>query len=334
MSARLEVRDLTVHAGRPGQAPPILDRVSLTLDPGEVLAVVGESGSGKSMTAHSVLRMLPAGLHMHAEGLRLGDLDLLAASSRALDGVRGRRISMLYQQPKRMLDPTATVGSQVAEPLRRHLGMSRQAARRRVVELLAAVGIPDPDRRAGEHPHQMSGGMAQRVMIAMALAAHPDVLIADEPTTALDVTVEAQILRLIAAMQVETGMSVLFISHDVTTVASIADRIAVMYAGRIVEDGPAAEVITAAEHPYTQALLRCSTLQTDDTGHLHTIPGNATAARAVSHGCRFRPRCDVAASDGELGSHCDTEEPDLAGCGTRRNSRCWVTIDPRRQVPA
>ncbi|WP_433440281.1 ABC transporter ATP-binding protein [Nonomuraea sp. CA-141351] len=334
MSARLEVRDLTVHAGRPGQAPPILDRVSLTLDPGEVLALVGESGSGKSMTAHSVLRMLPTGLHMHAEALRLGELDLLAASSRALDGVRGRRISMLYQQPKHMLDPTATVGSQVAEPLRRHLGMSRQAARRRVVELLAAVGIPDPERRAGDHPHQMSGGMAQRVMIAMALATHPDVLIADEPTTALDVTVEAQILRLIAALQAETGMSVLFISHDVTTVASIADRIAVMYAGRIVEDGPAAEVITAAEHPYTQALLRCSTLQTDDTGHLHAIPGNAISARAVSRGCRFRPRCAVAAGDAELGSHCDSEEPDLACCGTHRNSRCWVTIDARGQVPA
>ncbi|MEV0804981.1 ABC transporter ATP-binding protein [Micromonospora sp. NPDC050200] len=308
--------------------------MSLTLNPGEVLALVGESGSGKSMTAHSVLRMLPAGLHMHAEALQLDDLDLLAASSRALDDVRGRRIAMLYQQPKRMLDPTATVGSQVAEPLRRHLGMSRQAARRRVVELLAAVGIPDPERRAGDHPHQMSGGMAQRVMIAMALAAHPDVLIADEPTTALDVAVEAQILQLIATQQAETGMSVLFISHSITTVASIADRIAVMYAGRIVEDGPAADILTAAEHPYTQALLRCSTLQPDDTGHLHAIPGNATSARAVSYGCRFRPRCAVAAGDAELGSHCDSEEPDLACCGTHRNSRCWVTIDTRRQVPA
>ena len=337
MSALLQVEGLTVSTDHDQEAPPILDDVTLTLEPGDVHAVVGESGSGKSMTAHSVLRMLPGGLTMRARSMRLGGLDLLGATSRELDEIRGRRISMLYQQPRRMLDPTATVGSQVAEPLRRHLGMSRRAARHRTVELLDAVGIPEPERRAREHPHRLSGGMAQRVMIAMALAARPDVLIADEPTTALDVTVEAQILRLIAAQQAETGMSVLFISHDVGTVASIADRISVMYAGRIVEDGPTEAVLRSAAHPYTRALLRCSALEVDDTGRLHAIAGSASSARSQHTGCRFRPRCEVAAHDVELGPRCDAQEPALTGRGEGRTARCWVTIgtpDDRERVPA
>ena len=324
MSDTLDVTGLTVGLGRRGSAP-ILYAVSLTLAPGEVLALVGESGSGKSMTAMSVMRLLPHGARMRAESLRLGDLDILNASEREMNAIRGGRISMLFQQPKRMLDPTSTVAAQVAEPLRRHVGLGRSEAHARVVELLADVGIAEPERRARSYAHQLSGGIAQRVMIAMALAGQPDVLIADEPTTALDVTVEVQILRLIQAKRAATGMSVLFVSHDLGVVSSIADRIAVMYAGRIVEEGPATEILQAPQHPYTKALIQCSLLEPQRDGDLYMIPGDANAARSVAGGCRFRPRCLVCSVE-HLELKCESQEPGLAGCGTAdHTSRCWAT---------
>ena len=324
MGDALTVEGLTVRLGRQDSAP-VLDGVSLSTAPGEVLALVGESGSGKSMTALSIMRLLPPGARMSAETLRLGDVDVLNASERAMNEVRGGRISMLFQQPKRMLDPTSTVAAQVAEPLRRHAGLSRRQAHARVVELLADVGIAEPERRARSYAHQLSGGIAQRVMIAMALAGQPDVLIADEPTTALDVTVEVQILRLIKAKQAETGMSVLFVSHDLGVVSSIADRIAVMYAGRIVETGPAQEILKAPQHPYTKALIQCSLLEPQRDGDLFMIPGDANTARAVGDGCRFRPRCGVCTAE-HLELKCETQEPALAGCGTvQHTARCWAT---------
>jgi peptide/nickel transport system ATP-binding protein len=263
----LTVEHLTVSAGDVA----LLDGVSLTIDEGEVLALVGESGSGKSLTAMSVVRLLPHPLVVDATAMTLDGDDLLTASEPAMNRIRGGRVGVLFQQPKRMLDPTATVGAQVAEPLRRFRGMSRREARDAVVGLLRDVGIPEPARRARAYAHQLSGGIAQRVMLATALAGQPRLLIADEPTTALDATVEAQILRLIAAKKAELGMSVLFISHDLGVVASIADRIAVMYNGRIVEQGPVDRILEAPEHPYTRALIACSLLRQNASGELYTI---------------------------------------------------------------
>lgn len=324
MGDALTVEGLTVRLGRQDSAP-ILDAVSLSTTPGEVLALVGESGSGKSMTALSIMRLLPPGARMGARALQLGDVDVLNASERAMNEVRGRRISMLFQQPKRMLDPTSTVAAQVAEPLRRHAGLSRAQAHARVVELLADVGIAEPERRARSYAHQLSGGIAQRVMIAMALAGQPDVLIADEPTTALDVTVEVQILRLIKAKQAATGMSVLFVSHDLGVVSSIADRIAVMYAGRIVETGPAMEILQAPQHPYTKALIQCSLLEPQGDGDLFMIPGDAYTSRGVGSGCRFRPRCVVCTAE-HIELKCESQEPTLAHCGSvQHTARCWAT---------
>ncbi|MBT8162708.1 MULTISPECIES: ABC transporter ATP-binding protein [Arthrobacter] len=328
MTDTLTISGLTVELG-PFGSPPILDRVSLTVGPGEIVALVGESGSGKSMTAMSLMRLLPPGARMRADAIRLGDIDVLHASEHEMNHIRGARISMLFQQPKRMLDPTATVGAQVAEPLRLCLGLSRSQAHARVIELLADVGIAEPERRAHSYAHQLSGGIAQRVMIAMALAGQPDVLIADEPTTALDVTVEAQILQLIAAKRAKLGMSALFVSHDLGVVSSIADRIAVMYAGRIVEEGTTREILHSPQHPYTKALVKCAMLEPEEDGSLYTIPGDANAARAVSHGCRFRSRCLVC-TDEHLEQKCENEEPELAGCGRAgHSSRCWSTIETR-----
>jgi peptide/nickel transport system ATP-binding protein len=263
----LTVEHLSVSAGDAA----LLDGVSLSIDEGEVLALVGESGSGKSLTAMSVVRLLPRPLAVDATTMTLDGVDLLTASERTMNTIRGGRVGVLFQQPKRMLDPTATVGAQVAEPLRRFRGLSRREARTAVVDLLRDVGIPEPAHRARAYAHQLSGGIAQRVMLATALAGQPRLLIADEPTTALDATVEAQILRLIAAKKAELGMSVLFISHDLGVVSSIADRVAVMFHGRIVEEGPVDRILNAPEHPYTRGLIACSLLRENESGELQTI---------------------------------------------------------------
>lgn len=323
MEPLLEIESLTV--GTRTTAKHLLDGVSLRVGAGEVLAVVGESGSGKSLTALSIMQMLPRVLEMSVAKMTLEGTDLTSLRHRDIDTLHGGRIGMLFQQPRRMLDPTATVGSQVAEPLVRHLGMSHREARGRVLELLADVGIDEPARRAQAYPHQLSGGLAQRVMIATAIAASPRLLIADEPTTALDVTVEAQILHLLKEKKRELGMGVLFISHDLNVVSSIADRIAVMYAGRVVEVGTADEILTQPEHPYTKALIECSTLRPDASGQLYVIPGGSDTARQLDHGCRFRPRCGLTA-EAHLEKMCDADEPVLLSIGSspaEHQSRCW-----------
>ncbi len=327
MEPLLEIDGLTVSTRQ--TSTRLLDNVSLRVAPGEVLAVVGESGSGKSLTALSIMQMLPSTLTMSARTMTLDGTDLRSLRRREVDTLHGGRIGMLFQQPRRMLDPTATVGSQVAEPLVRHLGMNRRDARRRVLELLADVGIDEPERRAQAYPHQLSGGLAQRVMIATALAASPPLLIADEPTTALDVTVEAQILQLLEQKKRELGMSVLFISHDLNVVSSIADRIAVMYAGRVVEIGTADEILTQPEHPYTKALIECSTLRLDASGELYVIPGGSDTARELDHGCRFRPRCGLT-HQAHLEKVCDANEPVLQSIGSspaEHECRCWGTAE-------
>jgi peptide/nickel transport system ATP-binding protein len=230
---------------------------------------------------------------------------------------------MLFQQPKATLDPTCPIGDQVSEPLRLHSGLSRREAWQRSVQLLASVGIPEPDRRAQAYAHQMSGGMAQRVMIAAAVSAGPELLIADEPTTALDVTVQAQILQLLAKMRRESGLSMLLITHDLGVVASLADRVAVMYAGQIVEEAAVKTIFDSPRHPYTRALLRSSLLNATAQGRLYAIPGGPPTPGSKRVGCRFRPRCHVA-DEANIADRCERTEPLLATDDEDHTTRCWA----------
>ncbi len=301
---------------------PAIDGMDLTVGRGEIVALVGESGSGKSLTALSILGLLPPGGKIIGGSVDLDGDDLVAMSSRRRDDVRGRKVGMIFQQPKAMLDPTARVGAQVAEALRRHHKVGRGEAKRRVVEMLRDVGIPEPARRASAYSYQLSGGMAQRVMIAAALSADPQLLIADEPTTALDVTVQAQILDLLRHKRDTLGLSILLITHDLGIVATIADRVAVMYAGRIVEDGTTEDILRRPEHPYTDALMRASLLEAE-RGKLFCIPGNVVEARAMTTGCRFLPRCAMATDLG-IEDQCAAHEPELHTCETtEHHCRCY-----------
>ena len=308
-----------------------IDDVSLEIASGEVLALVGESGCGKSLTALSLMRLLPRGFEVTGGAIRLGADDMLAKSERELNAIRGRRIAMLFQQPQSMLDPTSTAGAQIAEPLRLHLGMSRRSAGRRVVELLREVGIPEPEYRARSYAFQLSGGMAQRVMIAAALGGNPDVLVADEPTTALDVTVQLQILKLLHRERRERGLAVLLITHDLSVVAALADRVAVMYAGRIVEQGTTARILRRPRHPYTQVLVESSLLRRTVRGQrLHSWRESAEDALHASRGCRYYARCPAATRE-PVQDRCRSREPALEAhpdCGA---VRCWAvtSIDER-----
>jgi peptide/nickel transport system ATP-binding protein len=319
----LEIRGLRVDFPDVPGAPAI-DGMDLKIGRGEIVALVGESGSGKSLTALTVMGLLPPGAEVSGGEARLGGEDLLSMPSKRRNQVRGDKVGMLFQQPKVMLDPTARVWSQVAESLRAHRKVGRREARARVVQMLRDVGIPEPDRRASAFAYQLSGGMAQRVMIAAALSADPQLLIADEPTTALDVTVQAQILDLLRQKRDELGLSILLITHDLGIVSSMADRVAVMYAGRIVEDGATADIFEDPQHPYTQALLRASLLQAE-RGQLFSIPGSVAAARSLEHGCRFLPRCPMAAQLG-ISDTCRGVEPELHTCGEHEHhSRCYAS---------
>lgn len=316
----LSVKDLTVTPGTGG--PPIIDGLSLEVRRGEIVALVGESGSGKSMTALAITRLLPRGLRITQGAVRFDGQDVGALDAPGLARLRGAGIGMLFQQPHAMLDPTARVRSQVAEPLTIGKGMSRRAAFGQVIELMRHVRIPDPEARSMAYAHQLSGGMAQRVMMAAALAAEPQLLIADEPTTALDVTVQAQILQLLKAEQKRRSFAILLITHDLTVVQAFADRIAVMYAGRIVEDGPARRIMETPQHPYTRALIRCSLLEPEADGRLLAIPGSGARARHEPCGCRFAPRCHVAGGDLHLHGRCCASEPELSACGEDHSVRC------------
>ncbi|WP_083265217.1 ABC transporter ATP-binding protein [Sinorhizobium alkalisoli] len=316
----------------PGQSAPVIDGLSLTLDRGEVLALVGESGSGKSMTALSLMRLLPAGAAITGGRIRFDGEDVLSLADRQMNRLRGGRMAMLFQQPQAMLDPTSRVGAQIAEPMRLHRGLGYRAAMSRVLDLLRDVGIPDPAVRARCFSHELSGGMAQRVMMAAALSGDPDMLIADEPTTALDVTVQAQILRLIDEERRKRNLATLLITHDLAVVAALADRVAVMYAGRIVEEGPAKAVLESPQHPYTQALMRCSLLVPDPRGQLLSIPGSGTHARELTCGCRFHPRCSAASQHGLTG-RCMRSEPALKPDPDGHVTRCWA-VEAEKETAA
>ncbi|MCS6877105.1 MAG: ABC transporter ATP-binding protein [Geminicoccaceae bacterium] len=275
----------------------VVDDVSFVLYPGEVLGLVGESGCGKTMTALSILGLVPQPQARVTAGEVLFEgRDLLRLPERELRRVRGKEIAMIFQEPMTSLNPVFTVGDQIAETLRVHEGLSRRAARARALELLRLVGIPAPEERLDCYPHELSGGMRQRVTIAMALSCSPKVLLADEPTTALDVTIQAQILDLLERLQAELGLAVILITHDLGVVAEFARRVLVMYAGRIVEEGPVADIFAEPLHPYTQGLLASLPDPRAEIVRLEPIPGNVPVPGEIRRGCRFAPRCRFARS--------------------------------------
>lgn len=292
----LEIEDLVVEV--PSAAGPltIVDTVSLTLHRGRTLGLVGESGSGKSITANAVLGLIGSA-RIASGDIRLEGQSLRAMSERQMRDVRGNRIAMVFQEPMTALDPNYTVGEQIAETVRRHTGMNRRDAWARAVEVLDQVHIPSPQLRARDHPHKFSGGMRQRVVIAMAIACSPDVLLADEPTTALDVTTQAQVLALLQEIRESQGVTTLFISHDLGVIAQICDEVAVMYAGQVVEHAEAVELFANPRHPYTRALMDCVPNGPGD--RLVDIPGTVPEFRALPHGCRFAARCSFATEECE-----------------------------------
>jgi oligopeptide/dipeptide ABC transporter ATP-binding protein len=323
----LEVRDLRVYFRTEAGEARAVDGVSFRAGRGETLAIVGESGSGKTATALSILQLLPDPPARIEPGssIRYEGRELLGLDEAAMRSVRGNDIAMVFQEPMTSLNPVFKVGEQVAEAVRLHRRAGRTEAWGRAVEMLASVGLAAPGETAHAYPHQLSGGQRQRVMIAMALACDPGLLVADEPTTALDVTVQAQILELLRDLQHRFGMALLLISHDLGVIARIADRVAVMYAGRIVEEGPARRVFEDPHHPYTRGLLRAAPRIDAPADRLHAIPGQVPAATAWPAGCRFHPRCDHTWDD------CRTGEPDLFVVAPDRASRCWLA---RREAPS
>jgi len=314
--ALLEVQDLVTTVRVGGRPVRAVDGVSFALEAGRTLGLVGESGSGKSLTAMSIMRLLPEPAVRVAGGrIAFDGVDLARAGEAEMRALRGRRIGMIFQEPSTALNPVMTVGDQVGEPLRVHLGLRRAEAARRAVELLKQVGIPAPAERARAYPHQLSGGMKQRAMIAMALACRPALLIADEPTTALDVTVQAQILALLDRLRRELGMALLLITHDLAVVAETCDEVAVMYCGRIVERGEARALFARPRHRYTTGLLRA--MPTAETAErLTEIPGTVPPLAALPPGCSFADRCPAVQED------CRAAVPPLFDEGDGHLHRC------------
>jgi len=305
----LDVQDLKTHFFNEDGVTRAVDGVSFTVAPGETLGIVGESGCGKSVTALSILRLLPPRLGRTVAGRVLFEgTDLLTLSERQMRDVRGNRIAMVFQEPMTSLNPVLSIGHQIAEVVRIHKGASAEAARTRAREMLDLVKIPDAARRLDDYPHQFSGGMRQRVMIAMSLACDPKLLVADEPTTALDVTIEAQVLQLILELKAKTGAAVILITHDLGVVAETCQRVVVMYAGRKVEEAPVAQLFARPAHPYTRGLL--ASIARGKAGRrarrLNEIPGMVPSLREPIRGCAFAPRCQFAQD------RCRTEAPELA----------------------
>ena len=301
----LAVRGLkTVFRTRGGEIHAVND-VSFHLERGELLGVVGESGSGKSVTMMSLIGLLPMPpAEIRAGTVMLGDQDLLRITPEALRDVRGAKVGFVFQDPMTSLNPVFNVGFQIAEPLRRHMGLTKAQAADRAVELLELVGIPDARKRLGDYPHQFSGGMRQRVMIAIALACDPDVLIADEPTTALDVTIQAQILELVKELRQKLGMAIIWITHDLGVIAGIADRVMVMYGGQVVEQAPVKDLFANPQHPYTRALLKTiPSLTGTRADRLQVIEGQPPIMTAAPTACAFRDRCT------HRFARCDAENP-------------------------
>jgi peptide/nickel transport system ATP-binding protein len=322
MAPVLEIQDLSTHIKLTSSVVQAVGNVDLFVEPGETLGIVGESGCGKSMTGLSIMGLLPPGGSIVGGSIKLDGRELVGLKAEDMRRIRGNEIAMIFQDPLTSLDPTKTIGYQVAEPVRLHRDASRADALARAVEVLNMVGLPRPKERLDDYPHQLSGGLRQRVMIAMALACEPKLLIADEPTTALDVTIQAQILTLLRDLKDRLGMAMLLITHDMGVIAGHADRVNVMYAGRVVETADAAELFTSMHHPYTQALLASiPQLNQDANVALHAIPGLPPDLANPPAGCRFAARCTRATDK------CRTEEPPLNGRTSDHLFSCWHPVD-------
>ncbi|NYT80007.1 ABC transporter ATP-binding protein [Alcaligenaceae bacterium] len=322
MSAVLSVKGLAVELATRRATAYILNDISFDVGPGETVCLVGESGCGKSMTALAIMRLIPEPGRISAGSVALKETDLVKASPAQMRRVRGNKISMIFQEPMTALNPVYTVGDQICEPLRLHQGLSRDEARSKALEILQSVGIPAPERRIDNYPHEMSGGMRQRVMIAMALACDPDVLIADEPTTALDVTVQAQIFDLLREQQRRRGTAIIMITHDMGAVAEMSDRVVVMYGGRVVEEGITAEILASPRHPYTQGLIAClpelDPAPSDHRPDLPEIPGIVPSIWNRGEGCPFADRCD------HVMPQCHQAFPPSFQMGPTQKVACWL----------
>lgn len=330
--ALLEVENLRTWFTTDSGIARAVDGVSFSVEAGETVGIVGESGCGKTVTSLSLMGLIPRppGRIVEGSSIRFGGRELTSLPPKAFRKLRGKEIAMIFQEPMTSLNPVYTVGDQIREALRLHRGLDRRAGRDAGVALLREVGIPEPDRRFDEFPHQLSGGMRQRVMIAMALAGEPALLIADEPTTALDVTIQAQILELLAGLRVKRRMALLLITHDLGVVAEICDRVLVMYAGQVVESGAVEEIFLRPRHPYTQGLLDSLPRLEDRGRRLRPIDGTVPSPVNWPNGCRFQARCSAA------WDRCAAEAPPLVsidGFGADRASRCWLEVEPNRSGP-
>ena len=331
--ALLEVKDLRTRFRSYEGEVRAVDGISFQVERGEAVGLVGESGCGKTVTALSIMGLVPEppGRILPGSSIRLDGRELIGLPPRELRRLRGRRMAMIFQEPMSSLNPVYTVGSQLQEALVRHRGMGRKEARAAGVALLGEVGIGEPDRRFDQYPHQLSGGMQQRVMVATALCSEPDLLIADEPSTALDVTIQAQILDLLADLRKGRGMALLLITHDLGVVAEVCDRVVVMYAGEVVEEGPVTGIFRAPQHPYTRGLLGSLPRLGDRRSRLRPIPGSVPSPLRWPQGCRFRERCPHA------WDRCADEPPPLLPVedggepGAPRTSRCWLQVEPERE---
>ena len=314
----LEIADLSVSFQTPERKRlKVLDGITLHIGQGEVLGVVGESGSGKSVTALSILRLLGEQGSIDAGTISLAGQELTQLPEAAMLKIRGRHAAMIFQEPMTSLNPVYSVGFQIMEVLIEHLGISDREARRRAIDLMQRVGIPAAEERVDGFPHQLSGGMRQRVMIAIALACNPKLLIADEPTTALDVTIQAQILALMRTLRDETGAAILMITHDLGVIAQMADRVVVMYAGQVVEEGVVGELFARPLHPYTRLLMRSIPLARKKLARLEAIAGTTPSPASFPSGCRFHPRCPDAED------RCRVEPQVLRRFADGRQARCW-----------
>ena len=315
----LEVEDLRVHLFTNRGVVRAVDGISFSLEAGRSLGIVGESGCGKTMTALALMRLIPQPPAQIVGGsIRFDGADVVAMNADRLRELRGNQIAMIYQDPMTTLNPVFTVGEQIAEAVRLHRGDARHAAWLRAVEMLKLVGIPDPDRVARAYPHQLSGGMRQRAVIGMALACDPKLLIADEPTTALDVTIQAQILELLRRLQGELGTGIILITHDLGVIADLVDDVIVMYAGKLVEHAPVRRLFAEPRHPYTQGLLRSVPSLDMRERRLRTIDGTVPPAHAMPAGCRFNPRCNV------VRDVCRETEPPLVEAGGGTRAACFA----------
>jgi peptide/nickel transport system ATP-binding protein/oligopeptide transport system ATP-binding protein len=322
----LQVENLVTEFSTPSGTLKAVEGVNFKIEKGKVLGIVGESGCGKSVTALSIMRLLPLPFAKIKDGKILfkGE-NLLTRSEKDMQKIRGKHIAMVFQEPMTSLNPVFTIGTQISEMVRLHLQLNRSDAKHRTIELLQRVGIPAPERRVDEYPHQLSGGMRQRVMIAMAISCNPDLIIADEPTTALDVTIQAQILALLQDLRTQIGMAMILISHDLGVIAEVAEEVVIMYAGRIVEQAKTEDLFAIPRHPYTKGLL--DSLPRFEQGEvktrLRTIKGSVPKLTDLPSGCKFSTRCQW------VMDRCHTEEPGLLKQAPQHFSRCWLEEPPK-----